>query len=232
VKCHPISVEQWKSVCNHWHRCLNYEEFRMNKKKFEWSCRKGNRRCKNWAFTVQDKFIAVGLTEYLQLPFSKVKLKEDMSNIILNDHIAQWTRDIERIEGVNGSGRNKLRSYRLFKTTYQVERYCSMHVSSSHRLAFAKFRCGVALIRLETGRYEELQEYQRLCLFGCGVVESEQHVFLSCPLYMYLHERNIMLQKARSVIGDFTRLGEEELFCLLFTHPDMIRVVAKLVWMY
>jgi len=65
-------------------------------------------------------------------------------NIILNDHIAQWTRDIERIEGVNGSGRNKLRSYRLFKTTYQVERYCSMHMSSSHRSAFAKFRCGVA----------------------------------------------------------------------------------------
>jgi len=36
-----------------------------------------------------------------------------------------------------------------------------------------------------------------------------------------------MLQKARSVIGDFTKLGEEELFCLLLTHPDMIRVVAK-----
>ena len=100
-----------------------------------------------------------------------------------------------------------------------------MHMSSSHRSVFAKLRCGVAPIRLETGRYEGLQECQRLCPFGCGVVESEQHVLLNCPLY--LHERNIMLQKARSVIGDFTRLGEEELFCLLFTHPDMIRVVAK-----
>jgi len=35
-----------------------------------------------------------------------------------------------------------------------------------------------------------------------------------------------MLQKARSVTRRFTMLGEE-LFCLLFTHPDMIRVVAK-----
>ena len=54
-----------------------------------------------------------------------------MSNIILNDQNARRTRDIERIEGVNGSCRNKLRSYRLFKPTYQVERYCSMHMSSS-----------------------------------------------------------------------------------------------------
>jgi len=146
--------------------------------------------------------------------------------IILNDHIAQWTRDIERIGGVNGSGRNKLRSYRLFKTTYWVERYCSMHMSSSHRSAFAKFRCGVAPIRLETGRYEGLQESQRLCPFGCGVVKSEQHVLLNCPLY--LHERYIILQTARPVIGDFTRLGEEELFCLLFIHPYMIRVVSKI----
>jgi len=35
----PISVEQWKSVCNHWHRCLNFKDFPMNKKLFEWSCR-------------------------------------------------------------------------------------------------------------------------------------------------------------------------------------------------
>jgi len=61
-----------------------------------------------------------------------------------------------------------------------------MHMSSSHRSAFAKYRCGIAPIRLETGRYAGLQESQRLCPFGCGVVESELHVLLKCT--MYLHE--------------------------------------------
>jgi len=83
-----------------------------------------------------------------------------------------------------------------------------MHVSSSHRSAFANFRCGVAPIRPLTGRYEGLQESQPLCPFGCGVVESELRVLLQYPLYF--HERNIMLQKASSVIGNFTMLGEDD----------------------
>ena len=51
------------------------------------------------------------------------------------------------------------------------------------RSAFAKFRAGVAPLRLETGRYENLAVNQRTC-FNCrNMVESEHHVLLKCPLY-------------------------------------------------
>ena len=56
-------------------------------------------------------------------------------------------------------------------------------MSRSHRSALAKFRCGVAPIRLETGRYEQLPVGQRLCPFCQNCVEDEYHVILKCPIY-------------------------------------------------
>ena len=40
---------------------------------------------------------------------------------------------------------------------------------------FAKFRCGVAPLRLETGRYERLSQEQRTCFYCTDCIESEEH---------------------------------------------------------
>ena len=58
------------------------------------------------------------------------------------------------VTSITGNGRNKLRTYKLFKSEYGVENYCKVLVPFNDRSAFAKFRCGVAPIRLETGRNE------------------------------------------------------------------------------
>ena len=48
----------------------------------------------------------------------------------------------------------------------------------------AKIRCGVAPIRLETGRYEGLPENERLCpVCSLQEIESEVHVITKCSLY-------------------------------------------------
>ncbi len=52
-----------------------------------------------------------------------------------------------------------------------------------HRAAFAKFRCGTAPIRIETGRYERLPEADRLCPFCTNEIENEVHVIVNCSLY-------------------------------------------------
>ena len=51
-----------------------------------------------------------------------------------------------------------------------------------HRAAFSELRCGVAPIRIETGRYEGLTENLRLCPF-CNVMETKMHVILNCQVY-------------------------------------------------
>ena len=64
---------------------------------------------------------------------------------------------------IGGRGGNKIRTYSLYKTNYQVEPYCELCLPLNHRSALSKFRCRVAPLRLETGRYEGLDINQRIC---------------------------------------------------------------------
>ena len=79
--------------------------------------------------------------------------------------------------GARDRGNNKLRTYCQFKSVYQVEQYCKVILPLRHRAAFAKFRCGVAPLRIETGRFENIPLDERNCLF-CNVIESESHALL------------------------------------------------------
>ena len=56
-------------------------------------------------------------------------------------------------------------------------------MTRSHRSALAKFRCGVAPIRLKTGHYEKLPVNERFCSLFMDCIEDERHVILECPVY-------------------------------------------------
>ena len=60
-----------------------------------------------------------------------------------------------------------------------------------------KFRCGVAPLRLETGRYEGLPADERKCPFCWVHVEDEKHVLLQCKKYNTIREN--LFQKAVTV---------------------------------
>ena len=66
----------------------------------------------------------------------------------------EWKESVNRTTGIRGNGRNLLRTYSIFKTDYETENYCKLIQPMKHLSAFAKFRCGVAPLKLETGRYE------------------------------------------------------------------------------
>ena len=58
----------------------------------------------------------------------------------------------------------------------------------NHRSAFTIFRMGVASLRIETGRYERLEEEKIVC-FNCDdKIESEEHALLYCPLYQQIRQ--------------------------------------------
>ncbi len=82
------------------------------------------------------------------------------------------------------------------------KRYCS---------ALAKFRCGIAPIRLETGRYIGEHESARICqICNLNEVESEQHVILRCPVY---HDyRQQLFNHAFDVSNDILNLNDCKIF--------------------
>ena len=94
---------------------------------------------------------------------------------------------------MNGNGEfypydvgKKIRNYKLFKTTFETELYLSKTITHRYRSAFAKFRCGVAPLRIETGRYENKEVNERVCFICNDQIEDEKHVLLACPLYVDL----------------------------------------------
>ena len=97
----------------------------------------------------------------------------------------------------------------------------------THRSAFAKFRMGIAPLRIETGRYERLEENERVCFSCDDAVESEEHVLLDCPLYQELRE--IWLTKITQHIPDFClTTNQEKLVCIFSCDViPVIRISAK-----
>ncbi len=49
-------------------------------------------------------------------------------------------------------------------------------MNRKHRSALAKYRAGVAPIRLETGRCEGLEVEDRICRICKNEIETEEHV--------------------------------------------------------
>ena len=98
----------------------------------------------------------------------------------------------------------------------------------SHRSAFTKFRCGVASLRIETGRFENLRIEERICCVCSDFIEDEAHVLLNCPFYDDVREN--LFNVAKSYTVDFMSFNNEEKIMFLFSNENMIRirVITKL----
>ena len=91
--------------------------------------------------------------------------------------------------------------------------------------AFGKFRCGVAPIRLETGRYENIRLEERCCFSCSNLIEDETHVILHCPVYS--HFRNNLFTEVLKVNRNFMSLSDCQKIVFFFSNQDVFRIVAK-----
>ena len=133
---------------------------------------------------------------------------------------------INRVGARRGQGLNKLRTYRGFKQDFVTEKYVKMAMPRCHRSAFAKFRCGVAPIRVETGRYERLPFEERLCpVCEGGEVETEKHVLMQCPAYRDIREE--LFTCASDVIPSWAQETTDFCFNALMCNNLLVRPVAR-----
>ena len=91
------------------------------------------------------------------------------------------------IRSVNAGG-NKLRTYQKFKHSYSTEPYVKIITSKEYHFAYAKFRCGVAPLKIETCRcgLNRSRAEERLCE-SCQVVEDRFHVTLLLLLKLTIY---------------------------------------------
>ena len=71
----------------------------------------------------------------------------------------------------------KLRTYRTYKTSYNVEKYVLMNLSRRQRSVLAQYRIGILPLRVETGRYIGEKPEERICkICQSGQIEDEMHL--------------------------------------------------------
>ena len=92
--------------------------------------------------------------------------------------------------------KSKLRTYRVIKSELEREKYLEEGTAQQRRV-MVMLRGGTNDLRIETGRYEKLEERERICIFcGNGEVEDERHFLCRCEACK--DEREVVLSRVRS----------------------------------
>ncbi|MCG8431127.1 MAG: hypothetical protein MJA29_08130, partial [Candidatus Omnitrophica bacterium] len=100
---------------------------------------------------------------------------------------SKWKKSIWD-DSSSKSGKNKLRTYRDFKTTFNMEKYLLCIRNKSLRECLCKFRISAHDLAIERGRYKNLQVEDRVCSCDNSRVEDELHFLMECPHYTTMRE--------------------------------------------
>ena len=93
----------------------------------------------------------------------------------------QWTGNL--------SLKPKLRTYVLFKSMLEPEKYLDLHCNQKVIQIFTCFRCSVLPLAIEEGRRQNIDVSARLCKFCTKkVIEDEYHFLLECSTYSDLRK--------------------------------------------
>ena len=181
----PAFIKQYKCVCKQWARYTNMPNDRIIKRIYNYCKNKSSARCQNWYFRVSKHFTTLNCHKFVQARhrFSSQYMFRVLSEKMMNKFTEEWRVAINNSNSRSGTEGNKLPTYKLFKRIFGMEQYCKIIMSPLHHSALAKFHCGVAPLRLETGRYEGLSVSDRICPFCRVHVEDETHVLLNCGKY-------------------------------------------------
>ena len=114
----------------------------------------------------------------------------------------------------------KLRNYALFKFSFEPEPYVCAYLSRNKRSIFAQLRMGILPLRIETGRFQNMDLINRKCFYcNSGNIEDESHFLFHCSHYD--HIRAPFLRKCAEVAEDFSNFDEIEKFRFVLSNPSI-----------
>ena len=115
-----------------------------------------------------------------------------------------------------------------FKNNYITEPYVHIIMQKKFRLAYAKFRCGVAPINIELCRYglARIHVEERVCSH-CKEVEDEPLDLMHCSLYDDL--RNELMLSVSNINSNYQELSMQEKFIQLMSNLLYYQAVSKTI---
>ena len=137
--------------------------------------------------------------------------KYKIRQICYNSFIGTWKTDL--------FDKPKLRTYKLIKINFGIEKYLSLVTKKKYRNAITRFRASSHTLEIERGRWTNptTPAENRLCPC-CNLVEDETHFMFHCTLYT--NDRTAFFNKINQYTPGFHELEQHEKFIFLFTNHN------------
>ena len=119
--------------------------------------------------------------------------------------------------------KSKLRTYALFKSKAGKEPYLTDIQSWKHRTSLSKFRLSNHKLRIEIGRREGLEDFERICQVCGNQVEDEIHFLINCHLYEI--PRETLFEHCKVEKPNFFYYTDNQKFIYIMTSSTLTRAL-------
>ena len=223
---------QWICVIRHWCKLTNMNNTLLTKRIFTACSQMASSRCKTWFYRVGQLFVSIDHAYLLgaeNVNTRSVLLSIEAELKVISD--IAWKEKLNANSAIRGNaqGGNKLRTYSQFKHEYGTEPYVTVITRKCYRSAYAKFRCGVAPIKIETCRYglNRVPVEQRLC-DECNLIEDEFHVIMVCTRYIDI--RTDAMNAISLIDYQFSTYTPHAQFIQMMSNPLLYKIVSKVLF--
>ena len=173
----PLYVLRKVRILKYWYKILSsqntllYKVYEQQKN----SIMQGSSE-NNWVFQLKLLLNELGFT-FLWDNQSITKLQLQMViQCIYDQYYQSWYSE------VNNSG--KLETLKCLNKVFNFEKYLKCINIDCHRVALTRFRCSAHKLRIEEGRFRDINRNLRIChLCNSNTIEDEYHFLLVCPAY-------------------------------------------------
>jgi hypothetical protein len=149
----------------------------------------------NWMVELQDICRQINW-ENSVINWAKIDIRM-ASNNLSSKQLVLWNKTRHQ--------KPKLRYYNLYKAEIETEYYIFANLNKRVRATYAQFRAGILPLAIETGRFQNIDLNNRLCMLcnetGERIIEDEFHFLCECKLYNY--ERSKLFRNVSQKFPDF-----------------------------
>ena len=210
-------VKQKLETVRLWCRLKHQAESRLSSKVHHWSLNIGN----SWEKRMMSFIAELNLADVMLVdrPVKSACIHRAKQRL-KQAEIESWKNKL--MQNGNDQNGNKLRTYRTYKSQFQIEHYVKLNMSRDQRKVLAKFRSCNLPLEIEKGRYTRPKTplNDRICKFcNSNTIEDEAHPLISCSFYDDI--RYELFQYTVQMNPHFMNLTPDEKLIFIMQCPNL-----------
>ena len=139
---------------------------------------------KSWGNLIKQKLDSLGFSNLWENQNLNLNMFPSIQRRVRDIYIQEWHT------AINNSP--KLKSYVMFKENFEFEPYLDYIHNNNLRMHLTRFRISSHSLAIESGRFNNIDRNNRLCIFcNQNSVESEYHFLLVCQKYNNIRSKFI-----------------------------------------